>query len=237
MNKFKKFMDDTIDIKFNENSAYWLKNIDFSPTFIEECLNKVEFDYNKDNRKKDEKVEKAQLPPFILTFFQIIFIKQIIPSPEEFLKMYFNVYFEEDEICKKKGIVKFNGEKYNIEGIKNRFLRSYPSIIRDFYFFNLIKKDEFFEKVYYSMQTDYFLGYDIVIKKNKCFGVSLFVKTRRSDSFKEKKYYRHSYNQYIEIKLPLKLEECKRIGNIYLPTNKHKEELKKLIEKELKYVK
>ena len=55
----------------------------------------------------------------------------------------------------------------------------------------------------------------------KKFGISVFVKTRRGGSYKKKKQNRHDYTEYHEIELPINLNECRKIGNIFLLTEKH----------------
>jgi hypothetical protein len=98
----------------------------------------------------------------------------------------------------------------------------------------MLKEDDFFSNVIYSINIDYFEGYDIIIVKEKRkFGVSIYVETKRGKNYKKVKTDRHSYLELKEIRFPVKLNECKKIGNIFVLTEKHKNELKNIVKKEI----
>jgi hypothetical protein len=232
--KTKQFFDNTIDIRFNGKSAYRLKKHEWNADKIEKQVTKLV--YNGANLPKDEEVEKAKLPPFALHFFNIVFEEEKIPTVDYFLESYFNTFFEklDNEHVKPKDIYEsygFSTVKLNKDSIRYRFLRTIPSLIRDFHFTFLLYENSSYKNVYYSLNQDYFEGYDIILKhNNEEIGISIYVKTKRSESYKRKKRNRHNYDIRKEIELAIDLNECKKAGNIYLLTIEHVKKLEKLID-------
>ena len=232
--KSKQFFDKTIDIKFNGKSAYRLKKHEWNTNKIEEQVSKLV--YNGANLPKDEKVEEAKLPPFALHFFNIVFEEEKIPTVDYFLNSYFDIFFDkiDNDYVKLKDIYKsygFSTTEFKKDSIRYRFSRTIPSLIRDFHFTFLLYENSSYHNVYYSLNQDYFEGYDIILKHNNVeIGISIYVKTRRGESYKRKKRNRHDYDIRKEIELAVNLNECKKAGNIYLLTIEHVKKLEKLIE-------
>lgn len=208
---------DIIDIKFMGDSVYLLKSCTVTS---EELKNTVEtFDYNdlyhKYREYKEEYgVEKAKLPPMNFVFYKFIFENDSIPSPQNILDLYFEFYSDRIEVIYESA--KIDGISYNLNALKARVLRTYPSLLRDFHFYLMLKECGYFHKVTYSCADD-INGIDITIfHNNKKYIVSLFTDTKRSWSFKRiKNIFRHKYGQN-ELKVPLVLDESFKCGDFML---------------------
>jgi hypothetical protein len=119
-----------------------------------------------------------------------------------------------------------NGISYDRNGIKNRLLRTYPSLIRDLHFFYLLKNSNKFESVSYSLDADYYNGTDLKIEYQlKSYFISVFISSKRSIDYKNKKKDRHDYSNIPEIALKPELASLKRVGEFNLLTMKHVEEV------------
>ena len=213
-----------IDIKFYNNETYLLKKNSITSSKIEKIISK--YSYSGEKLIKDELVENSKLPPFITIFYKFIFEKDNIPTEEELFNYYLISYY--DTINDKECIIKkslsdiYCNQTLNINGIKARLLRSYPSFIRDFHFYCLCSESNLFSKVVYSLNTDYFDGYDLLIDyKGNRYAVSLFIETNRGNYYKYRKQNRHKYDQYKEIILKINKSECKNVGRFYLYTPEH----------------
>lgn len=196
------FQNNILDIKFFNGQVYTLKKKILNSKSLEKQLKEIK--YTGAGRSRNTNIENSLLPPFIVSFFSYVFENDYIPNEEDFC----NRYLQNIE----------NKSKIEIEGIKNRLLRSYPSIIRDFHFYLKCEESDIFDKVYYSLKEDYFEGLDLsIVYKEARFGVALHVNTKRANSFKEKKYSRHDYQDKKEIKLIIDLKnEGKKISNFIL---------------------
>ncbi len=216
------------DVKFMNNEVFLLKNIGIT---LEQCLSQIKnikYDayYDPYRCEKDDTVENTQFPPIIFAFYAFVFYKQKIPTPEELVDSYFSTNEKEIAICKDSII--FRGKEYKKKALIGRILRTYPSLIRDFHFYLLLVRENCFDKVIYSCKTD-IEGKDIIVKhKGKEYQISLFVKTRRSNFFKDiKNKFRHKYSN--EIKIPLELENREKTGDFYLYSKRHIDTVKKHI--------
>jgi len=226
--------DEIFDIKFFNGQTYLLKTCKISSVDIESAVKALP--YSGERLQKDELVEKSLLPPFILAFYKFLFEKNSIPTEDELCEYYLNNYYIVDDNgkCKVKKSAKYYSQdrEFNITGIKARLLRSYPSLIRDFHFFQLCTESKYFAKVVYSLNIDYYDGYDLIIDYNsKKYAVALFIKTNRGRFYKNQKINRHSHiNDYIEVSLSIDKTTCRKVGNFYLYTAKHVNELLKQLQ-------
>ena len=118
--------------------------------------------------------------------------------------------------------VTIQNQEFEIEGIKERMNRTYPSLIRDLHFLYLLEKSKRFDQVDYSMERDYYNGLDIKLnyKGKSCF-VSLFIDTTRGRYFKQKKTLRHNNEEIIEIVFSVEFNSLTKRGAIYLLNDKH----------------
>lgn len=216
------------DIKFMNNEVFLLKNAGIT---LEQCIDQIrdiKYDayYDPYRYEKDDTVENTQFPPIIFAFYSFVFYKQKIPTPEELVKNYFSI--NEKEIAVFNDGIIFRGREYKKDALIARVLRTYPSLIRDFHFYLLLVRENCFDKVIYSCKTD-IEGKDIIVKhKGKEYQISLFVKTRRSNFFKQiKNKFRHKYSG--EIQIPLDLDRIEKTGDFFLYSEQHIDTLKKHI--------
>lgn len=162
--------------------------------------------YSGEGRSKSDKiVEKSTFPPFIILFYEYLVENNKVIDEKTFFSFYIKKYFDEysdEEIVIKdyfsKRFFGLRGKKINKENLRSRFLRTYPSLIRDFHFLLMCFENEDLKSAEYSLHTDY-AGLDICVKyKNKIFYISLFTNTKRANKFKEEKERRHAHG-YINI--------------------------------------
>lgn len=214
---FRKAITD-IAIEGNEISVS--RSLDISVAEAEKQI--ANLSYSGVGLEKDEKVEKAKLPPFALPFYYHLFSQRCIPTEDELYDRYLSFSGK----LTKDDRIAIDDETYLVDGVKARLLRTYPSLIRDFHFYLLLNESGKFEKVTYSLSEDYYRGLDLcVYLSGKAFHLSLFIKTRRSGLFKKKKVFRHDYKDVTEIELALDFKSLTKHGEIALCTVSHVEDV------------
>ncbi len=218
-----------IDIKFMNNEGYLLKDIPLSLCECEKQMRLIKYDEFYDHYRSfrdDNGVENTQFPSIIFSFYNIIFCQNKMPSPQDLLKEYYELY--DDQITINGSKVYYNGNEYSKECLDARILRTYPSLVRDYHFYLMLVESKTFDKVIYSCKTD-ISGKDILIIHNdKQYEVSLFVETKRGNFFKNiKNAYRHKYAN--EIQLPLNLKTAEKCGDFFVYSVCHIEKIKKSI--------
>lgn len=216
------------DLMFSSGYAYVKKVSKISVERVIEQVRKIKYDPREFSEAKDARIENAQLPPFNLIFFRYVMNCNAIPGTEIFIGECINHYFEKIEEGYHIKVSGFeNKTSYEYTALKGRIMRTYPSLIRDLYFYLVCLQSKLFDEVKYSIYNDYFKGIDLkVVYKRRPYFVSIHVATKRSDSFKKLKYSRHSYDNKSEIVLRLEMDAMERVGDIYLPK---KESLKMLL--------
>ena len=215
---------------------YLLKTCTITSEQLKKTVKSFDFNdlYDKYREYKDEHgVEKAKFPPINFVFYKFIFENDGIPSPQEVLDSYFELHSERIHISGESAIM--CGTNYNLLALKARILRTYPSLLRDFHFYLMLKECGSFDKVTYSCADD-IRGTDItIIHKKKKHIVSLFTDTKRSWSFKKiKNIFRHKYGQN-EIKVPMVLDEADKCGDFMLYKQKDIKYVQKCIFKKHNY--
>lgn len=206
-----------IDIKFMGDNAYLLKSCTVTTDELKQSVTSFNYNelYGKYREYKDENgVEKAQFPPINFVFYKLVFEHDKIPSPEKVLDLYFEMYTDKIKVVDENVVM--GGTSYNLNALKARILRTYPSLLRDFHFYLMLKECNSFDKVTYSCADD-IKGTDItIVHKNKKYIVSLFTDTKRSWGFKKiKNIFRHKYGQN-EIKVPMVLDKADECGDFML---------------------
>ncbi len=206
-----------IDIKFMGDSVYLLKSCTVTSEELKETVKSFDYNnlYSKYREYKDEDgVEKAQFPPINFVFYKFVFENDSIPSPQKVLELYFELYSDKIKVSEESA--EMGGISYNLNALKARILRTYPSLLRDFHFYLMLKECCSFDKVTYSCADD-IKGTDItIVHKSKKYIVSLFTDTKRAWNFKKiKNIFRHKYGQN-EIKVPMILDEADKCGDFML---------------------
>lgn len=153
--------------------------IDLSSTGIEKlaATNRPEFSQIRDND-----VEFARgFPNMMLTLWTYIIVNRAFPTQKQFAD-----YFVTAHAGAIRGL--------NIESVKARVLRTYPSIMRDVHFYSLVKESGIFKSVTYDAYKDTQRGIDLVVGMgSQEYNICCYVATRRSQEFRnEKKTNRHA---------------------------------------------
>lgn len=213
-----KFKQEFYDFKIINNKMIVEKTVNFDVKKFEDFLKNIP--YKGINMIKDTVVENTAIPSMIKVFYEMVFLNEI-PTPETFFNRYIKKHF--DIIDKQTVKIKNTSIILNLDGLKGRVYRTYPSLIRDYHFYMLCNNTEDFTAVKYSFLTDCNEGVDLLIKyKNTDFAVSLFVDTKRSNSFKRKKYSRHNYSNLKEVCVRINpFDKENYIGDYALYSQKH----------------
>lgn len=159
--------------------------------------------YSKEEKNKymDNKIENVELPYMNFAFYSYLTAYQKIPTFEELLKNYKELYLIEtkDKNYKvKENIVGCENIIISPIFLKGRIFRSYYSFIREVHLLSIIQS--FIPNAYYDFKKD-LNGIDICISDNA--GIASFVYTNRSKDFKEKKNsYRHDFSNIKLLDLP-----------------------------------
>jgi len=141
---------------------------------------KVRFLPNKSKKIED----KVKIPSFVKVFLYYINKKNKLPTQEEFAKLFLQATTKNDKYYTPKN---FEEKK----ALKARIYRVYPSLIRELHFIRKIYEDDFFEETIYNFELDLRKGFDLVVKTGKVYyGLKIFVSTRRSHMYLDKKKYR-----------------------------------------------
>lgn len=176
---------------------------------------------------KDADAEKFRMPPLILTFYRDIFKFTSVPTDLILAETHINRYFDHlnGNFLRLKGEYTVTRNEYSTfpvsaEGVKNRILRMYPSLIRDFHFHLLCHTSGKFSEVIYSLVAD-FRGYDLRVRVGgKELLVRLMADTNRSNQYNQLKYQRHVLEHNI-FDLKINVASERKIGEFYLYNDKH----------------
>ena len=214
---------DIIDIKFCNDEVYELKKVSFTLEDVERQIRSINYNdiYDEYQNIKDEQgAEKENLPYLCHIFYHYIFANNAIPFPSELLNEYFKSYANV-LVQQSDGSFTYKGKIYARCAIEARLLRTYPSLIRDFHFYLLLREAKAFQKITYSCNDD-IAGKDIKILHNgREYVVSLLANTRRARLFKTiKNTFRHIYKEP-EIEIRLDFKTAKSIGDIFVYDSSH----------------
>ncbi len=217
------FLKKINDIRLVNDEIILKRQLDTSADDIEKRI--ALLPYSGNAKEKDEQVEKAKLPPFAQVFYYLLFRDLIIPDEETFFRTWCELTGKEDN-----GKIEIAGKTYSKEGIRNRLLRTYPSLIRDFHFYILLKEKSHYRHISYSLSKDYYQGIDLEIEHNsKIYSLSIHINTPRGAGYKQIKKQRHDYSSVNEIVLNVDFNTMKKTGPFFLLTEKHIEQLNQSI--------
>ncbi|WP_191560677.1 hypothetical protein [Metabacillus idriensis] len=158
-----------------------------SPMFINERDNKVEF--------------ASGFPNMMYTLWGYICTYRRFPTQSAFVAFYLLVHQEALQ-------------GYEETAVTARLLRSYPSLVREIHFFQLVKESNVFNGVSYCSYNDVEGGIDFqVMLGGKEYSILCYIVTQRSLWFRKKKDTRHKNPIMNAIEMPLDLTKGKKIGN------------------------
>jgi len=166
---------------------------------IEEQIKNINVKFLPTKSKKIE--DKVKIPSFVKVFLYYINKKQKLPTQEEFAKVFL-------QATKNKKYYTLQNSKER-EALKARIFRVYPSLIRELHFIRKIYEDNFFDEVIYNFELDLRKGFDLVVKTgNIYYGLKIFVSTKRSYMYLDKKKYRQDNNvELFKLNVPFNFKE------------------------------
>jgi hypothetical protein len=208
------------DIKFSNNQCYLLKTSTISAAQIEQ---EVEgFPHYQTGYPTDRAIEKMLLPPLIYFFYTFVFEHQKTPPPQALWDCYLGAFTSGDS--SEELLLENCNKKISLAGVKGRFMRTYPSLLRDFYLYHIIKESNFFDNVSYSLQSDYFEGLDICVKKESLkMYLNIYLNSSKAlfhRSSKKSRMGRSENLGLVEIELILSERLLRNVNGYYLPTKK-----------------
>ncbi|MEI7752569.1 MAG: hypothetical protein WCJ71_10850, partial [Candidatus Omnitrophota bacterium] len=118
-----------------------------------------------------------------------------------------------------------------MEGLKARIFRTYPSLVRDVHFYFFTLESNAFDSVLYNEKLDIEHGIDLVIKKNsRLYAVNLYTDTKRAYVGRVKKQYRHQKLEgFTYVELPVEFKGSKKCGEFFLYSERELNNLIKII--------
>jgi hypothetical protein len=177
--------------------------LNFSTQYLEKNLEQLDLDVM--GKLRSDYIEDMINPPsMVCYFYYYLYIHKRIPNQKE----YFDFYY----LTNSKWIEENIGLEYDI-AFKGRLSRFFPSMIRDFHFYHLLKESERFKKVLYVLKYDLDSKVDIFLKSDlQWYGIQLRTNTSRSARYFQKKPRRNMVNMKTKlIDIPLNLKTARSI--------------------------
>jgi len=218
------FLRNIKDIQISKNRITVIRDVTVTLEEIEQQISEIVYVPAKD--VKCEITENALFPPFIQSFYYLFFSRLKVPGEEDCWLTYISWIGGKPE----NKTIFIDGKEFETEGVRARFNRTYPSLLRDLHFLYLLDSTNKFEVVEYSMERDYYNGLDLKVRLNgiEVF-VSLFIDTSRGRYYKSRKTTRHDYSELREIEFNVDFDSLTKSGTVYLLNLNHVSLLEKLI--------
>lgn len=160
---------------------------------------------------KELKLTDGEVPKMAELFCDMIFAYRRVPSQKEFFEYYLDYY-------KDNQFIKSLDEK-QLEGLKARVYKSYPSFLRDIHFGLFLTENADFKEVVYNINLDIDKGVDILVRdKGKEYAVRLYTNTpkARRKAYAKSAIHEETLKKYIVIDLPITLSgNCSNKINNY----------------------
>ncbi len=194
-----------------------LKEFNLTPEMVEKTL--MGFPPYQLGYDRDLAVEHAHLPPIVYPFYKEIFEFQRLLAPEELFGSYLIIFFESNN----KDTVRIRNQtgSLNILGLKGRFMRTYPSLVRDFYLYLLLENAHYFDKVVYSVNKDYFDKTDLILyKQNQTVALNILLDSAYAKRYRYQKDFRQGKSPdltKLQIDLIIGDDLRRPVNNYYLP--------------------
>ena len=162
-------------------------------------------------QERNNEVEWAiWLPMFVDAFYDYIVSKQSIPSQEESYQYYLDFNRSFFGVLKRPDLM---------SGIKARYYRTYPSLVRDVHFNKLIYERLGSKcQVIYNTKLDIEEGIDLMIATSKNnYGVCFFTKTQRAYAGRVAKTSRHvPFDNVKYVEMPVDFQSSVCAGDFFL---------------------
>lgn len=166
-----------------EHSYEYIDPLNLNTKKIEWIYSLCYLDVQRKPRNEDVERRIKIKPSFVGYFYNFIKDYRMIPNQQQYIEYYFqmNQQWINDTL---------NQEQQN--GLYGRLCRFYPSMLRDFHFYHLLREIGLYEKVYYNLECDLEAKIDIFVRKNnEWYGLQLRTETKNSNYFYEEKKKRN----------------------------------------------
>ncbi len=172
---------------------------------------------------KDKDVEwKVRAPHFIPPFIELLDKHARVPTQTE----YVNYYMQSRGAEVEKEFARWSDaeREHKHRALIARLERAYPSFVRDLYFCALLRENGL--AVEYDPVQDVEGGVDLIAAHaGQELQVHVFLDSPRSKQGRAKKDRRHTFaGEHLDV--PLRPNECRRVGAFWLPTLEHVEQVK-----------
>jgi hypothetical protein len=184
----------------------FIDNLDLTAKQIEIFYSKMHLDV--EHKERNDYVEKTlKLPGFVSCFYYFIFLYEAVPTQEQYIRFYY--YLNKEWID--KNII----DQYD-EALKGRLSRFYPSMLRDFHFYHVLRESQHFEKVLFILKYDLEGKVDVFVRKDsEWYGLQLRTKTFNSDKYYKQKPNRNAIAvKATLIDLPISLKKAKSLNTL-----------------------
>ena len=158
--------------------------------------------YHKQGGKDNKVADDACLPPFNLSFYEWSYIKDQIPTPEQFVDEYIDCFWEEstqikgkyflkpeykNQICDNNSGRKFSNNSFSYDEIAARACRAYCSFVREIILYLILCQEKDFS-VSYSFQEDWSKGKDLIVEyKGLQFKIKCSQESKKAEEYNQKK--------------------------------------------------
>ena len=161
----------------------------------------------------------VKLPMFVTPFYEFIQNCNMIPTQEEAFRYYLS---SNEEYFSHK---QFSDEI--MEGVKARFYRTYPSLVRDVCFNKYVEENLKDYVVMYNTTLDIEEGIDLMLAKDEEYwGICLYTDTTRAYKGREAKKKRHIlFSNVTFIEFPVVFRGSRKAGDFFLYGKKEFNEL------------
>ena len=185
-----------------------LSGLKLSTSSIENLIGGYKLIFSQTRRNDIE--WKMKLPMFVPPFYDYLKRFNTIPTQEE----YYNYYISQNQtFFDLKGL-----SNEQLEGLRARVYRTYPSLVRDVHFGLTLKEKNFFEEVFYNEVLDIEYGIDLVVSRSsKRLGLNLFTQTSAAQYARQVKQYRPKKSvDFNCIEIPINFRGSKVCGKFFL---------------------
>ena len=152
---------------------------------------------------------KMELPMFVTPFYDFVVNCDMIPTQKESYDHYLSSNGE--------FFIEHDFDSNMVRGIKARYYRAYPSLVRDVYFNKYVSEHLLDYTVLYNTTLDIEEGIDLLIADGDDYwGICMFTETKRAYQGRKAKEKRHTpFSNVRYIELPVEFRGSMRIGDFF----------------------
>jgi hypothetical protein len=205
-----------------------LKSIKFTSKDMETAISAYSLEFP--SIRRDDIEWQMTFPPFVSSLYTFIDEHSCIPTQNQYFKRYIS-----DNYAHFKAR---NLSQNQLQALKARLYRSYPSFIRDLHFALYASESGNFEKVAYNEILDISYGIDLLVVYNKrFFAVNLYTNTQKAHFCRKLKQKRRNSRIHLNaIELPIEFSGSRLCGDFYLYGDRELSDLTQAIKEKCKIV-